>query len=126
MCLAQSDHPRQCWKDLQLAESLHLCESVVRGAFPPFSNPPTSHFPPNILPTPNPPPISQVTILQHIVSGEAPLGLLVEKDANCDVLISEMRSLPAKRQKEPIFPRKIPADQEALLKNQEKARYQRN
>ncbi len=32
----------------------------------------------------------------------------------------------AKRRKEPIFWRKIPADQEAFLKNQEKARYQRN
>jgi hypothetical protein len=37
-----------------------------------------------------------------------------------------MRSLLAKRRKEPIFRRKIPADQEALFKNQEKARYQRN
>jgi hypothetical protein len=50
----------------------------------------------------------------------------VKKDANCGALISEMGSLLAKRQKEPIFRRKIPADQEALLKNQEKARYGRN
>jgi hypothetical protein len=31
-------------------------------------------------------------------------------NANCGVLISEMRGLLAKRQKEPIFWRKIPAD----------------
>jgi hypothetical protein len=34
-----------------------------------------------------------------------------------------MRSLLTKRRKEPIFRRKIPADQVALLKNQGKARY---
>jgi hypothetical protein len=32
----------------------------------------------------------------------------VEKDANCGVLILKMRSLLAKRQKEPIFRRKFP------------------
>jgi hypothetical protein len=58
MCPAQSDHPRQCWKDLQLAEDFDLCESVAHGAFPPFFNPPTPHLPFNILPNPNPPPIS--------------------------------------------------------------------
>ncbi len=47
----------------------------------------------------------------------AVLSILVEKDANCGALISEMRGLLAKRQKEPIFRRKIPADQEAFLKN---------
>jgi hypothetical protein len=35
-----------------------------------------------------------------------------------------MGSLLAKRQKELIFGRKIPVDQEAFLKNQEKAGYQ--
>jgi hypothetical protein len=49
-----------------------------------------------------------------------------KRDANCGVLITEMRGLLAKRRKEPIFQRKIPADREAFLKNQEKARYQRN
>jgi hypothetical protein len=51
---------------------------------------------------------------------------LRKKDANCGALILEMRGLLAKRRKEPTFQRKIPADQEALLKNQEKAGYQRN
>jgi hypothetical protein len=40
-----------------------------------------------------------------------------KKDANCGALISGMRGLLAKRQKKPIFWRKIPADQEAFLKN---------
>ncbi len=44
------------------------------------------------------------------------MSILVEKDANCRALISEMRSLFAQRQKEPIFWRKIPTDREALLK----------
>jgi hypothetical protein len=47
-----------------------------------------------------------------------------EKDANCGALVSEMRGLLAKRRKEPIFCRKIPADCETLLKNQEKVGYQ--
>jgi hypothetical protein len=79
MCLAQSDHPWQCWKDLLLVEDLNLCESIACGAFPPFSNPPTSHPPPNILSTPNPSPISWLTILRHILSGEAPLGSCINK-----------------------------------------------
>jgi hypothetical protein len=54
------------------------------------------------------------------------ISIFGKKDANCGAIISEMRSLLAKRQKEPIFQRKIPADQEAFLKNQEKAGYQRN
>jgi hypothetical protein len=41
---------RRCWKDLWLAEDLHLCDSVVHRAFPPFFNPPPS-IPPNILMT---------------------------------------------------------------------------
>jgi hypothetical protein len=35
----------------------------------------------------------------------------------------EMRGLLAKKRKESIFQRKIPVDQEAFLKIQEKARY---
>ncbi len=54
------------------------------------------------------------------------MSLFRRKNANCRALISEMRGLLAKRQKEPIFRRKIPADQEAFLKSLEKARYQRN
>jgi hypothetical protein len=56
----------------------------------------------------------------------AVMSIFKKKKANRRVLISEMRGLLPKRRKEPIFQRKIPADQEALLKNQEKARYQRN
>jgi hypothetical protein len=37
-------------------------------------------------------------------------SIFKKKDANCGSLISEMRGLLAKRQKEPIFWRKIPAD----------------
>ncbi len=48
------------------------------------------------------------------------MSIFKKKDANCGALISEMRGLLAKRRKEPIFWRKIPADQEAFLKNQEK------
>jgi hypothetical protein len=33
----------------------------------------------------------------------------MQKDASCGALIAEMRSLLAKRQKEPIFRKKIPA-----------------
>jgi hypothetical protein len=44
------------------------------------------------------------------------MSILKKKDANCRALILEIRSLLAKRQKEPIFQRKIPADREALLK----------
>jgi hypothetical protein len=45
------------------------------------------------------------------------MSILSKKNANCRALILEMRGLLAKRQKEPIFRRKIPADQEAFLKN---------
>jgi hypothetical protein len=54
------------------------------------------------------------------------MSILLKKDANCGALISEMRGLLTKRRKKPIFRRKIPADCIAFLKNQEKARYQRN
>ncbi len=50
----------------------------------------------------------------------------LEKDASCGALILEMRSLLDKRWKEQIFWKKIATDQEAFLKNQEKAGYQRN
>jgi hypothetical protein len=58
------------------------------------------------------------------VTAVVALIFLVKKDASCRALITEMRSLLAKRQKEPIFQRKIPADQGAFLKNQKEARYQ--
>jgi hypothetical protein len=48
----------------------------------------------------------------------AVMSIFSKKDANCGALILEMRSLLAKRWKELIFRRKIPEDQEALLKNQ--------
>ncbi len=47
----------------------------------------------------------------------AVMSIFKKIDANCGVLILEMRGLLTKRQKEPIFWRKRPADQEALLKN---------
>ncbi len=56
----------------------------------------------------------------------AVMSIFSKKDASCGALISEMRSLLAKRRKEQIFRRKIPADREAFLKNWEKAKYQRN
>jgi hypothetical protein len=79
--------------------------------------------------------LSETTKADEIASKTAKTGKVTavvtvmsifSRKANCGALILEMRSLLAKRQKEPIFRRKIPADQEALLKNQEKARYQRN
>ncbi len=51
----------------------------------------------------------------------AVMSIFIRKDANCGALISKMRSLLAKEWKELIFWRKTPADQEAFLKNQEKA-----
>jgi hypothetical protein len=39
------------------------------------------------------------------------------KDVNCRALVLDIRGLLAKRQKEPISCRKIPADQESFLKN---------
>jgi hypothetical protein len=54
------------------------------------------------------------------------MSIFCEKDASCGALITEMRSLLAKRQKVPIFQRKVAPDQEAFLRNQEKAGYQRN
>ncbi len=56
----------------------------------------------------------------------AVMSIFKKKDANCGALVSKMRSLLAKRRKELIFQRKIPTDQEAFLKNQEKAGYRRN
>jgi hypothetical protein len=47
----------------------------------------------------------------------AVMSILREKDVNCGVLVSEMRSLLAKRQKEPFFCRKIPVYCETFLKN---------
>jgi hypothetical protein len=45
----------------------------------------------------------------------------VKKDASCGALFAEMKSLLAKRQKVPIFQRKIFADRGTFLRNQEKA-----
>jgi hypothetical protein len=56
----------------------------------------------------------------------AVLSIIKKKNANCGALVSEMRGLLAKRRKEPIFCRKIPADRETFLKNQEKVGYRRN
>ncbi len=56
----------------------------------------------------------------------AVMSIFSEKNASCGGLIAEMRSLLAKRRKVPISRRNIPVDQEAFLKNQEKAGYQRN
>jgi hypothetical protein len=56
----------------------------------------------------------------------AVMSISSKKNASCRVLIAEMRSLLAKGRKEPIFRRKIPADKETFLRNQEKAGYQRN
>jgi hypothetical protein len=80
--------------------------------------------------------LSETTKADEIVSETAKTGkvtavvavmsIFKKKDTNCGVLILKMRGLLAKRQKEPIFWRKIPTDQEALLKNQEKAGYRKN
>ncbi len=56
----------------------------------------------------------------------AVMSIFKRKNANCGALVSEMRGLLAKRQKEPIFCRKIPADRETFLKKQEKVGYRRN
>jgi hypothetical protein len=40
------------------------------------------------------------------------MSIFSRKSAICGALISEMRGLLAKRRKEPIFQRKIPADEE--------------
>ncbi len=40
----------------------------------------------------------------------AVMSIFKKKDANCGALISEIRGLLAKRRKEPISRRKIPAD----------------
>ncbi len=49
----------------------------------------------------------------------------MKKDASHRVLTAKMRSRLAKRQKVPIFQRKIPVDLETFLSNQEKAVYQK-
>jgi hypothetical protein len=47
----------------------------------------------------------------------AVMSIFKKKDANCGALISKMRGLLAKRWKQPIFQRKIPADREVFLKH---------
>jgi hypothetical protein len=56
----------------------------------------------------------------------AVMSIFKKKEANCGALVLEIRGLLAKRQKEPIFCRKIPADRKTFLKNQEKVGYRRN
>jgi hypothetical protein len=51
------------------------------------------------------------------------MSIFRRKGCKLRALISKMRRLLAKKRKEPFFWRKIPADQESLLKNQEKAGY---
>ena len=63
--------------------------------------------------------IGKVTAVVAVMS-------IKKKDVNCGALILEMRGLLAKRRKEPIFHRKIPADHKTFLKNQEKVGYRRN
>ncbi len=47
----------------------------------------------------------------------AVMSIFKKKKANCRALVLGMRGLLAKRRKEPIFCRKIPADCETFLKN---------
>ena len=71
--------------------------------------------------------LSETTKADEIVSKTAKTGkvtavvavmsIFKKKDANCRAIILEMRGLLAKKRKEPIFRRKSPADQKALLKN---------
>jgi hypothetical protein len=80
--------------------------------------------------------LSETTMADEIASETAKTGkvtavvvimsIFSSKNANCRALILEMRSLLSKRRKEPIFRKKIPAGQEAFLKNRGKARYRRN
>jgi hypothetical protein len=61
--------------------------------------------------------VSETAKTGKVTAVVAVMSIFKKQNANCGVLISEMRGLLAKRQKEPIFQRKIPADQEAFLKN---------
>jgi hypothetical protein len=54
------------------------------------------------------------------------MSIFSKKDAIIRALKPGMRSLLAKGQKVPISWRKIPVDQDTLLRKQEKAGYQRN
>ena len=54
------------------------------------------------------------------------MSIFKKKKCKCGALFSEMRSLLAKEQKEPIFHRKFPVDCETFLKKREKVGYQRN
>ncbi len=60
---------------------------------------------------------SETTKFGKVTAVVTVMSIFKKKDANCEALISGMRGLLAKRRKEPIFRRKIPMDQEALLKN---------
>jgi hypothetical protein len=60
---------------------------------------------------------SETVKTRKVTAVVAVMSIFKKKNANCGALISEMRGLLAKRQKEPIFRRKIPTDREAFLKN---------
>jgi hypothetical protein len=67
--------------------------------------------------------LSETTNVDEVLSKPHKLRkrvFLRKKDVNCGALISKMRGLLTKRQKELIFLRKIPMDQEAFLKNQKR------
>jgi hypothetical protein len=68
----------------------------------------------------------ETTETRKVTALVAVMSIFKKKNANCGALVSGMRGLLAKRQKEPIFCRKIPADCETFLKNQEKVGYRRN
>ncbi len=77
---------RRCWKDLRLAEDLHLCDSVAHGAFPPFFNPPPPIFP-IILRNRN-----KEWVKWHFVSGKAPIGLFTYNDSSYHYYTSSLGS----------------------------------
>jgi hypothetical protein len=59
--------------------------------------------------------VSETAKIRKVTAVVAVMSIISRK--RCKLLISEMRGLLAKRQKEPIFWRKIPADREVFLKN---------
>ncbi len=61
--------------------------------------------------------MSETAKTEKVTAVVAVMSIIKKKDANCGALISEIRGLLAKKRKEPIFWKKIPADREAFLKN---------
>ncbi len=53
---------------------------------------------------------SKTTKTGKVTAVVAVMRIFKKKDVNCEALVSEIRGLPPKRQKEPIFQRKIPTD----------------